>query len=400
MKSSKGVFYMTNLNSFVVSKRSKETPPSGIRKIFNKAMFLEDVIHLEIGEPDFDTPQHIKEAGCKAILNKYTHYTHNAGLLELREAIADYYRSTQNVDVSLENTLVSIGGTGALLLSLLAVVDIGDEVLLPNPGYPPYTSMLKMIGAIPKYYSLKENESFLPNIEEIESIITNNTKAIIINTPNNPTGIVYPPNILRRISELAKDHGLVVISDEVYERLIFDNLNHYSILKFSEEGNVIVIGSFSKSYAMTGWRVGFAVSNNVEIIKSMTELQEHVAICAPAMAQKAAFVALTESQEEAENMVKQYEKRRNLVVSLLNELPNVSFVKPQGAFYLFLNISHYSKDSYRFAEELLLKKKVAVAPGATFGSLGEGYVRISFANSEENIQKGIKQVKEFLRELK
>ncbi|MCA6214487.1 pyridoxal phosphate-dependent aminotransferase [Thermococcus bergensis] len=384
--------------SHILSIRSKETPASGIRRIFNKAMFLKDVIHLEIGEPDFDTPQHIKEAGCKAIINGYTHYTHNAGNPDLREAIANYYRSTQNInDLSWENVLVSVGGTGALLLSLLAVVDIGDEVLIPNPGYPPYTSMVKMIGAVPKYYPLREENSFIPNIEEIGALISEKTKAIIINTPNNPTGAVYPLKVLNQIAKLARDYDLVVISDEVYGGIIFDGLRHQSMLQSKDASDrVIVIGSFSKTYAMTGWRVGFAISKNTEVIESMMELQEHVAICAPAMAQKAAFVALTTSQREAQKMVDQYERRRDLLSSLLEDIPNISFTKPQGAFYLFLNISGYSQDSYNFAEELLMKKRVAVAPGATFGSLGEGYIRVSFANSEENIKEGVRRLKEFL----
>jgi len=380
-----------------VSIRALMTPASGIRKIFNKAVGLKDVIHLEIGEPDFDTPKIIKEEAWRALQEGYTHYTHNAGLIELRQAIADYYKSMWGVDVSPEEVIVTIGGTGALFLSLLATVDVGDEVLVPDPGYPPYTSMIKMIGATPVYYSLKEDNGFLPNVNEIESKISEKTKAILVNTPNNPTGVVYPKNVLKSLAKLASDYDLAIISDEVYERITFDGVKHCSMLKFENvTDKTVVVNSFSKTFAMTGWRLGFAVSKNAELIKNMTKLQESVAACAPAMAQRAAIVALTHGQAFVEEMVQEFQKRRDLLVKLLSELENTSFVKPQGTFYLLLNISSYTKDSYSFAEKLLTLKKVGVAPGRAFGQNSEGYIRISFANSEENITEGIRRIKGFL----
>jgi len=380
-----------------ISKRALTTPASGIRRIFNKAVGLKDVIHLEIGEPDFDTPRIIKEAAWRALQEGYTHYTHNAGLIELRQAIADYYKSTWGVDVSPEEVIVTIGGTGALFLSLLATVDAGDEVLVPDPGYPPYTSMVKMIGATPVYYSLKEDNGFLPDVNEIESKISEKTKVILVNTPNNPTGVVYPKNVLKSLAKLASDYDLVIISDEVYERITFDGVKHCSMLEFENVADkTVVVNSFSKTFAMTGWRLGFAVSKNVEIIKNMTKLQESIAACAPAMAQKAAIIALKRGQAFVEEMVQEFQRRRDLLVKLLSELENISFVKPQGTFYLLLNISSYTKDSYSFAEKLLTIKKVGVAPGRAFGQNSEGYIRISFANSEENITEGIRRIKEFL----
>jgi len=380
-----------------ISIRALETPASGIRKIFNKAVGLSGVIHLEIGEPDFDTPAIIKEEAWKSLQSGYTHYTHNAGLIELRQAIADYYKSVWEIEVSPEEVIVTVGGTGALFLSLLSTVDVGDEVLVPDPGYPPYTSMIKMIGAIPVYYSLKENTGFLPKADEIENEISEKTKAIIVNTPNNPTGIVYSKNVLKSIAELASNHNLVIISDEVYERLTFDGSKHYTMLKFKDIADkLVVVNSFSKTFAMTGWRIGFAVSKNAELIKNMTKLQEGVVACAPAMAQRAAIVGLKHGQEFVNGMVQEFQKRRDLLVRLLSELENTSFVIPQGAFYVLLNISNYTKDSYEFAERLLTAKKVGVAPGKAFGQSSEGYIRISFANSEENIVEGIRRVKEFL----
>jgi len=380
-----------------ISTRALGTPASGIRKIFNKAVGLSGVIHLEIGEPDFDTPKIIKEEAWKALQEGYTHYTHNAGLIELRQVIADYYKSMWEVEVSPEEVIVTVGGTGALFLSLLSAVDVGDEVLVPDPGYPPYISMIKMIGATPVYYSLKENSGFLPKADEIKDEISEKTKAIIVNTPNNPMGIVYPKNVLKSIAKLASNHDLVIISDEVYERLTFDGIKHYTMLKFEDVADkLVVINSFSKTFAMTGWRIGFAVSKNAELIKNMTKLQEGVVACAPAMAQRAAIVALKHSQEFVNEMVQEFQKRRDLLVRLLSELENTSFVTPQGAFYVLLNISNYTEDSYEFAERLLTAKKVGVAPGRAFGQSSEGYIRISFANSEENIVEGIRRIKEFL----
>jgi aspartate/methionine/tyrosine aminotransferase len=380
-----------------ISTRALETPESGIRKIFNKAVGLSGVIRLEAGEPDFDTPKIIKEEAWKALQDGYTHYTHTAGFIELRQAIADYYKTIWEVEVSPEEVIVTVGGTEALLLSLLSTVDVGDEVLVPDPGYPPYTSMVKMIGATPVYYSLKENNRFLPEADEIENKISEKTRVIIVNTPNNPMGIVYPKNVLKSIAELASNHDLVIISDEVYERLTFDGIKHYTMLKFEDVADkLVVINSFSKTFAMTGWRIGFVVSKNIELIKNITKLQEGVVSCAPAMAQRAVIVALKHSQEFVNEMVQEFQKRRDLLVRLLSELENTSFVTPQGAFYVFLNISNYTEDSYEFAERLLTAKKVGVAPGRAFGQSSEGYIRISFANSEENIVEGIKRIKEFL----
>ena len=386
--------------SKIISNRALGTPASGIRKIFNKVAGMRDIVHLEIGEPDFDTPQPIKDAANRALIDGYTHYTHNAGLIELRATIADYYRDFWGIDIEAENTIVTTGGTGGLFLALLTTVDVNDEVLIPNPGYPPYTSMVKMIGARPSYYILKEENGFMPDLDEINEKIMDKTKAIIVNTPNNPSGAVYPKEVLKGIVEIAEDNNLVVISDEVYERITYDGVRHYSMLNFDEiSDRVIVVNSFSKTFAMTGWRVGFAISRNTDIIRNMTKLQESVAACAPAMAQKAAIVALKECQEHVNSMVNAFERRRDLLVRLLRDINDVSFVVPKGTFYLMLNISRYIRDSYEFAEKFLSEKKVAVAPGKAFGDNAEGYIRISFANSEENIKTGIERLKEFLESL-
>ncbi len=382
----------------IISKRSLETPASGIRKIFNKAVGLEGVIHLEIGEPDFDTPALIKKEVCKALEMGYTHYTHNAGLIELRRSIASYYERQRNIALlPEENVIVTVGGTGALFLSLLAVMDPGDEVLIPDPGYPPYVSMIKMLGGVPRFYTLKESERFIPNLEEIESKINDRTKVLIINNPHNPTGVVYSGKIIGRIVDLCREKKIVLISDEVYERMVYDNLRHYSALEFEDgTGNVVVINSFSKTYAMTGWRIGFAVAMNKELIETMTKLQESVVACAPSMLQMAAITALENCESCMEEMRRKCEERRNVMVREVSKIKNTSFVKPQGALYLLLNVSEYTKDSYEFAEKLLLERKVGVAPGRAFGVNGEGYIRLSFANSVENIIKGVRILKEYL----
>jgi len=385
-----------------ISKRALQTPHSGIRKIFNKTVGMKDIIHLEIGEPDFDTPEEIKNEACKALKEGYTHYTHNAGLIELRNAIAKYYNTKTKADLSPEqNIIVTIGGTGALFLSLLTVVDFGDEVLIPDPGYPPYTSMVKIVGGIPVYYPLRESNNFIPKVEDIENRISERTKAIIINTPHNPTGAVYPKEVLKSISEIAQEHDLILISDEVYENIVFDQNEHYSLLNIKNiEENTIVINSFSKTFAMTGWRLGFVISKNKEIIENMTKLQEGTTACAPSMLQKAAIIALESCQSFVTQMVQELKNRRDTIVKLLSEIENVSFISPQGTFYLFLNVSEYTTDSYSFVERLLTTKHVAVAPGRAFGENGEGYIRISFANSKENLIAGIGKLKEFLEEYK
>jgi aspartate/methionine/tyrosine aminotransferase len=380
-----------------ISRRALDTPASGIRKIFNKTVGLKDCIHLEIGEPDFPTPSIIKEEAQKALREGYTHYTHNAGLIELRQAIADYYKSTQSVEISPEEVIVTVGGTEALFLSILTTTDIRDEILIPDPGYPPYLSMVRMAGAVPTFYNLEEEKSFLPNINEIESKVSERTKAIVINTPNNPTGAVYPKYALKDLAKLASDHGLVLISDEVYDRIIFDEVEHYSMLRFDDPADgTIVVNSFSKTFAMTGWRIGFALCKDVELIRNMVKLQESVVACAPAMVQRAAIVPLLHVQEIIEDMVKEYCDRRDLLVKLLSDIEDVSFALPRGTFYLLLNVSKYAKDSYDFAERLLTAKRVGVAPGRAFGEQGEGYIRISFANSKENIAEGIERLKDFL----
>ena len=388
---------MKNFQKLYISHRARSTPPSGIGEIFNRAIMLEDVVHLEVGEPDFDTPQHIKNAGCTAIQEGYTHYTHSRGDLELREAVVEYYRREYEVNISSEDVIISLGGIASLMLSLLAISDVEDEILIPDPGYPPYASLVRIIGAKPVRYPVYEKNGYLPRVEDLEKRIGEKTKAVIINTPNNPTGVSYPMELLVEIAWLVKNYDIFLLSDEVYERFTYDGIKHHTTLELpGMENNLIVINSFSKTYAMTGWRLGFLVSRNEDITQTLDGLQGYTLISPSSMAQRAGIAALLESQEATERMKEEYEERRNLLISLLEDIPDIDFVKPTGAFYLFLNISKYSMDSYSFADGLLRSKKVAVAPGATFGTHGEGHIRLSFTTSKERIKKGVERLKEYL----
>ncbi len=380
-----------------ISRRARSTPPSGIGEIFNKALSFPDVIHLEVGEPDFDTPSNIKEAGCQAIREGDVHYTHSRGTLELRNAVVEYYKREYNVELEVSDVIISQGGIASLLLSILVLMDPEDELLVPDPGYPPYSSLASVLGIKVVRYPVREENGFVPRIEDIEERIGKRIKAILINTPNNPTGTTYPHEFLSSLAKVVRDYDIFLISDEVYERLTYDEVRHHTMLKFGDiEDRVIVINSFSKSYAMTGWRLGFLVTKNREITDMLDGVQGYTLISPSSISQRAGIAALLGPQEEVEKMRRIYEERRNLLVSLLEDVPYTSFVKPMGAFYLFLNVSHYSQDTFSLAEDLLIKKRVAVAPGATFGPSGEGYIRLSFTTKAEKIREGVERIKDYL----
>lgn len=385
----------------LISTWVRDIPQSGIRVIFHEAIKYRDVIHLEIGDPDFRTPTALIDEAYKALLDGYTHYTHNKGLYELREAISEYYRKRYGARFDPENNIViTLGSTEGLFLTLLAVLNPGDEVLIPDPGYPSYVAMIKAARGRVKRYRLREENDFKYSLLDIKSEVTSRTKAIIINNPCNPTGSVTPLNGLLEIIKFANENNILILSDEVYERIVFDEEFHSLAELSSKYSNVVVVNSLSKTFAMTGWRVGFVLTTDEKLAETLTRLQEGVAACAPSAFQKAAIKALKSLDDEVIKMVKEYKKRRDILLKLLRDIPGVKFVTPKATFYLFLNISKYTENSLEFSLKLLRQKKVAVAPGISFGRYGEGHIRISYAASINDIINGINRLKEFLNEFK
>lgn len=377
-----------------LSSRAKDVPRSGIRVLMDMAQEKPDVIHLELGQPGFPTPEHVLEAAHRAAVQGYTGYTPNAGYLSLREKIASQLIEHTGVPTSADNIVVTAGSMQALYSSIVALVEPGEEVLISDPGYPNYTMMTILAGGIPIYYPLTASRGFRPDIDSLEKLISHRTKVIILNSPSNPTGAVLPVEDIKALLSIAQSNDLFVLSDEAYGRILFEG-EHFSPRCFDKQDRVISCYSFSKTYSMTGWRVGYAVAS-LDIAKVLTKLQEVLVACVSSISQKAAEAALDGPQEIVEEMVEAYRKNRNLAVSIL-EKAGMLFIRPQGAFYLMLDVGKSKMDSYTFAKELLLATGVVVAPGETFGPSGKRYIRISLAASNENIETGLNRLISFLK---
>ncbi|WMJ77544.1 MULTISPECIES: pyridoxal phosphate-dependent aminotransferase [unclassified Sedimentibacter] len=379
-----------------LSDITRNYPASGIRKMFDLAEQYDDVIKLTVGEPNFDTPLNIKNAAKKAIDEGYVHYCHNSGLQDLREAIANKYNQYSN-NYSYENVMITVGGMEAILLCLLSTVNRGDEIIVPNPCYPNYIGQIMLCGAKAVGVPVYEENDFNIKSEDIEKAITSKTKAILLNSPSNPLGSVLKKEEIIKIAEIAEKYDLLIFSDEVYDKIIFDNLEYFSLAQISEiKERVLIINSFSKSYAMTGWRLGYIVGSK-EIISNMPRLQEGVVSCVPTFIQKAAIEAITGSQDSVNSMLADYTRRRDIIVNGLNNIPGISCKKPKGSFYVFPNIKQFGKSSEEFAEELIRHAKVVVVPGSAFGSMGEGYLRVVFANSDENLKEALRRISEYIK---
>lgn len=381
-----------------ISKRAKEGPRSGIREMFDLARNYDNVVNLGIGEPGFATPQNILEAGVNALRNGYTKYTPNAGMIELRQALAKKVTEKNGLTADPNKNLIVTTGAGeAMMLSLFAIVDPGDEVILADPYFPNYLGQISLAGAKPVFVKTYEKDGFHMKADAIEAAITPKTKVVIINSPSNPTGAVLSKEELEEIAEVVKRHNLIVLSDEPYEVLVYDDKEHVSIGSLhGMSDHVITINSFSKSYTMTGWRVGYAHGPS-EVILNMVKLQESVASCVNASAQMACVEALEGSQASIEEMKQEYLKRRNYLIEELNRMPGISCITPEGAFYAFANIKEFGKTSLEVAKILLKEVQLVVTPGSAFGEAGEGYLRFSYAADMENIVEGIERLKKFLK---
>ena len=370
--------------------------PSGIRKFFDIVATMDDVISLGIGEPDFTTPEPILEAGIEALRNGETHYTSNAGIYELREAIADLLEEKYQVVYDpADEVVVSVGVSEALYLALTAVINPGEEIIIPTPCFVSYQAEVILAGGVPVEVPGTMENGFQPEPELIEAAITPKTKAIFIGFPNNPTGTVATRENLLKISRIAEKHDLLVISDEIYDSLVY-GVEHvcFASLPGMKE-RTITLGGFSKSYAMTGWRVGYAAAP-ANILGGLVRVHQYTVMSAPSMSQLAALAALRLGADHVEEMRLKYDRRRQLIVSRLNEIGLETFM-PQGAFYAFPKITCTGLDDEKFAKDLLEEEKVAVVPGSAFGSGGSGFVRCSYATKYEKIEKALDRIESFVK---
>jgi aspartate/methionine/tyrosine aminotransferase len=378
----------------MVTKKSAEIPPFIVMEVMEKATAMErlgeEVIHLEVGEPDFDTPECIKEAAIRAIREGKTHYTHSMGLPELREAIAEYYFGKYGVAVNPDQILVTSGTSPAMLLLFMSLLEPGEEVILPNPYYACYPNFVRMVEGKPVFVKVFEEEGFQYRPEEIRPLIGPKTKGIFVNSPANPTGNLTPPERLQAIAEFGK----TVISDEIYHGLVYEGKEH-SILEFTR--NALVINGFSKLFAMTGWRLGYLIVPP-EFIRPLQKMHQNFFISANAFVQWAGIAALKEAGADVTRMKNIYNTRRKYIIQKLRELGFGITVEPTGAFYVLANARAYTGNSFDFAFDILEKAKVGCTPGMDFGTNAEGYLRFSYANSVENIERAMNRLAGYLKE--
>ncbi|MDI6730779.1 MAG: pyridoxal phosphate-dependent aminotransferase [Candidatus Altarchaeum sp.] len=383
-----------------ISDRVCKIESSGIRKFFDLAQKEKNIITLGIGEPDFDVPEKIKDRAIRAIENSYSHYTSNYGLLDLREKISKKLRKFNKISAdSKKEILITSGSSEGLDLAFRTLVNPNDEILIPSPSYVSYIPTTLLSEGIPVVVSAYEKDEFRLLQKEIEKRLTKRTKCIVLASPNNPTGAVLRRKDIEEIADIAIKNDLFVISDELYEYLIYDNEEHFSIASIPEmKERTITVNGFSKSYAMTGLRLGYVVANE-EIMEGMIKIHQYGMLCAPSISQYAAL-EFENCKKDVNAMAEIYEMRRNLLYKRLNEIDGISAVKPKGAFYIFPNIKQSRLSSEKFAERLLKDAKVVVIPGNIFGKDGEGHVRISYSTSIENIEKALERIEKFMGNLK
>ncbi len=381
-----------------INQRVAGLKPSGIRKFFDIAATMQDVISLGIGEPDFLTPSAISEAGIQSIKRGDTHYTSNAGLIELRRALSRHLEKKYQVSYDPNTELIlTVGVSEALYLAFSAVLEVGDEVIIPTPCFVSYQAEVILAGGIPVEVASKLENDFNPDPVAIEAAITPRTKVLLIGYPNNPTGGVATRETLIKIAEIAEKHDLLVISDEIYDRLVY-GFTHVCFAGLpGMHKRTLLLGGFSKDYAMTGWRIGYA-AGPVDLIRGLTRIHQYTVMSAPTMSQVAALEALEHGESAVLEMVAEYDRRRKLIVKGLNNLGLKTF-EPHGAFYAFPQISVTGMDEDSFAERLLQEEKVAVVPGSAFGLGGEGFVRCSYATSYEKIEEALRRMERFMHRM-
>ena len=373
--------------------------PSGIRKFFDIVSEMKDAISLGVGEPDFETPWHIRDEGIYALEKGRTFYTSNSGLKELRQEIANYQKRTQNIDYDpMSEIIVTVGGSEAIDIGLRALINPGDEVIIPQPSYVSYEPCAILADAAPVIINLKAENEFRLTAQELREAITDKTKILILPYPNNPTGAIMEQKDLEEISEVIIEKNLLVMSDEIYSALTYKG-NHVSIASLpGMKERTILINGFSKAYAMTGWRLGYACAP-AEIIEQMTKIHQYAIMCAPTTSQYAAVEALRKGDKDVEEMRKAYNQRRRFLINEFKEM-NLECFEPYGAFYVFPCIKEFGMTSEEFATRFLEEQKVAAVPGNAFGESGEGFLRISYAYSLDNLKEAISRLKQFVTKLR
>ena len=381
-----------------ISKKIEGIQPSGIRKFFDVVSEMPDAISLGVGEPDFDTPYSVREEGIYALEKGRTFYTSNAGLKELREEISRYLMRKYSLDYDADNEImVTVGGSEAIDVALRCMVDPGDEVLIPTPCYVSYLPCAIMADAVPKVIELKAENQFKLTRQELIDSITDKTKILILAFPNNPTGAIMTKEELEELVPVIIEHDLFVISDEIYSELTYDN-KHCSIASLpGMKERTVTINGFSKAFAMTGWRLGYACAPK-EIMKQMIKLHQFAIMCAPTNSQFAAVEALRNCDDDVDRMVEAYNQRRRFLLNSFKEM-GIDCFEPFGAFYVFPSIARFGMTSEEFANRLLREQKLAVVPGTAFGECGEGFVRISYAYSIENLKQGMDRIRKFIESL-
>ena len=379
-----------------LSERAAGLRPSGIRKFFDIAATMKEVISLGIGEPDFTTPDCILEAGVQSLKGGQTHYTSNAGILEVRQALSEHLNRLYGVDYDpLNEIIMTVGVSEALYLAMTALLDPGDEVIIPTPCFVAYQAEVYLAGGVPVEVPCRMENNFDVDPEELAAAITPRTKVILIGFPNNPTGAVASRETLLEVARLAEEHDLVVISDEIYDRLVY-GVKHVCFAALpGTRARTITLGGFSKDYAMTGWRIGYA-AGPAEIIKGMIKVHQYTVMSAPTMAQLAALEGLKHGEPFVQEMVTEYDRRRKLIVGGLNRL-GLKTVEPHGAFYSFSSVALAGMSDDEFAQKLLTEEHVAVIPGSAFGAGGEGFIRCSYSTAYEKIEEALFRMERFMK---
>jgi aspartate aminotransferase len=374
--------------AFEVLARAKQLEATG-----------KDIIHLEIGEPDFTTPRNIIDAGIKALNEGYTHYNPSAGIRELREVVANCISKTRNIQVNPDQVVITPGAKPIMFFGIMALVNEGDEVIYPNPGFPIYESVIKFIGAKAVPIQLREENDFRLDTDELKKLVTDKTKMIIINSPHNPTGGILTYDDLKVIADIAISKDIFVLSDEIYSRIIYEG-EHHSISSFpGMQERTIILDGFSKTYAMTGWRLGYGVMRE-DLAALVAKLQTNSNSCTATFTQMAGIEGLTGPQGEVDKMMAEFRKRRDVVVEGLNAIPRINCGTPKGAFYVFPNVKEIGWEVRKLSDFILNEAGVAILFGTSFGKFGEGYIRISYANSVENIREGLSRIEKALQNIK
>ncbi len=383
-----------------LSKTITEIKPSGIRKFFDIVSEMPNAISLGVGEPDFDTPWHIREEGIYSLEKGKTFYTSNSGLLELREEICKWYKRKYNVDYDYRTeALITVGGSEGIDLALRAMLDPGDEVIIPEPCYVSYLPCVQLAGGVPVTIPLKNENQFRLTSQELLDAITDKTKVLILAFPGNPTGAIMTKEDLEPIAEICKEKDIIVISDEIYSELTYGNAGHFTIGSLPDmKERTIIINGFSKAYAMTGWRLGYALAPKL-IAEQMTKIHQFAIMCAPTTSQYAAISAIKEGDKDIERMKSSYDQRRHFLMKTFEEMGLPCF-EPLGAFYMFPCIKEFGMTSDEFATRLLQEEELAVVPGTAFGDCGEGFIRISYAYSIDELKEAMRRMGNFISRLR